>query len=50
MKGNPIIFKQDDKIITLSLPGKLPNENDAVIMLEMDGNTENAPVTENKYL
>ncbi len=50
MKGNAIIFKQDDKSMTFNLPEKLPNENNAVIVLEMDKNTEYAPVIENKYL
>ncbi len=44
LKGKRITFEQDKKNITLSLPDKLPNENDAVIVLEMNGNVENIPV------
>lgn len=47
LKGDAVNFKQDEKNIILSLPGKLPNENDAVIVLEMNGNVENIPVIEN---
>jgi alpha-L-fucosidase len=48
LKGSPVNFKQDEKNITLSLPGKLPDENDAVIVLEMNRNVENIPVIDNK--
>ncbi|MEO8855251.1 MAG: alpha-L-fucosidase [Ginsengibacter sp.] len=44
LKGSRVNFKQDEKTITLSLPDKLPNQNDAVVVLEMNGNVENAPV------
>lgn len=44
LKGNKITFEQDEKNIKLSLPRKLPNENDAVIVLDMNGNVENIPV------
>ncbi|HET7119184.1 MAG TPA: alpha-L-fucosidase, partial [Hanamia sp.] len=44
LKGNKITFEQDEKNVKLSLPRKLPNENDAVIVLDMNGNVENIPV------
>lgn len=46
--GSAVNFKEDEKNIALSLPGKLPNENDAVVVLEMNGNVENIPVIDNK--
>ncbi|MEO8415785.1 MAG: alpha-L-fucosidase, partial [Ginsengibacter sp.] len=46
LKGNAVNFGQDEKNITLSLPGKLPNEDDAVVVLEINGNVENIPVIE----
>jgi alpha-L-fucosidase len=48
LKGSAVNFKQDEKDITLSLPDEMPNENDAVIVLEMNGNVENIPVIESK--
>jgi len=44
LKGSSVNFKQDEKGLTLSLPDKLPNENDSVIELDMNGNAENVPV------
>ncbi len=48
LKGSAVNFKEEEKYITLSLPGKLPNDNDAVIVLEMNDNVENVPIIENK--
>jgi alpha-L-fucosidase len=44
LKGAAVNFKQDEKNINLSWTGKLPNENDAVVVLEMNGNVEDIPV------
>ena len=44
LKGSRVNFKQDEKHITLSWTGELPNENDAVVVLEMNGNAEDIPV------
>ncbi|HUZ58074.1 MAG TPA: alpha-L-fucosidase [Hanamia sp.] len=44
LKGNRVAFEEDKKNITLSLPGKLLNENDAVIVLEMNANVGNIPI------
>ncbi len=44
LKGAAVNFKQDEENITLSWTGKLPNENDAVVVLEMNGNAEDIPV------
>jgi alpha-L-fucosidase len=48
LKGSAVNFKQDEKDITLSLPDEMPNENDAVIVLEMNGNVENIPIIDSK--
>lgn len=44
LKGSSVDFKQDEKHIILSLPDKLPNEDDVVIELDMNGNVENVPL------
>ncbi len=44
LNGNPITYGQDRQHIALNLPAILPDENDAVVVLEMDQNVERLPV------
>lgn len=45
VKGEKISFEQDvNGVVTLQLPQALPNENDAVIVLELNTNAENLAV------
>jgi alpha-L-fucosidase len=44
LKGSAVKFSQDTNGITIDLPGTLPDANDTVIVLELDGNAENLAV------
>lgn len=44
LKGKNIQFQQKDQLIRLALPSVLPDENDAVVVLQMDRNVEGMPV------
>ncbi|TKC08528.1 alpha-L-fucosidase [Pedobacter frigoris] len=45
VKGGKVDFDQDaNGVVTLQLPQVLPDENDAVIVLELNTNAENLPV------
>jgi len=46
LKGRAVQFTQDEKNIHVSLPSKLPNEDCAVIVLELNKNAETIPVIE----
>ncbi|AHF18028.1 alpha-L-fucosidase [Niabella soli] len=46
LKGIAVKFKQGEKGITLELPQILPDENDAVLVLEMNKNVEQANIIE----
>lgn len=46
LKGSKITYSQDvNGLITLRLPEQLPNADDSVIVLELNTNAENLPVT-----
>jgi alpha-L-fucosidase len=42
--GVAVRFKQTDAGIQLTVPGTMPDENDSVIILEINGNAETIPV------
>lgn len=44
INGNKVLFQNNDENITLQLPKRLPNENDAVIELRLNSNAENIPI------
>ncbi|HEX7757785.1 MAG TPA: alpha-L-fucosidase, partial [Niabella sp.] len=44
LNGNPLQFRQTESEFLISLPEVLPDENDTVIVLEMDGNVMQIPV------
>ena len=46
LKGQPVQVTQDEKNIRISLPAKMPDEDCAVIVLELNKNAETIPVTE----
>lgn len=48
LNGKPVQFRQKDHQITLELPAKLPDDNDAVVVLHMDQNVEKLPVLQIK--
>jgi alpha-L-fucosidase len=44
LQGSPVRFQQDAQHISLTWQGAIPDQNDAVIVLEMDNNVENVPI------
>ena len=46
LKGQPVQFTQDEKNIRITLPAKMPDEDCAVIVLELNKNAETIPVIE----
>lgn len=44
LQGNGIRFQQKGQLISLDLPADLPDDNDAVVVLQMDRNVEALPV------
>lgn len=45
LKGAAVVYNQDAAgAVTVHLPDQLPDTNDTVIVLELDGNAENIPV------
>lgn len=44
LKGSKLPYKASNGQITLSIPEQLPDPNDSVIVLELDGNAESLPV------
>jgi alpha-L-fucosidase len=47
LMGNPVQSQQNSQQITLSWQGPLPDDNDAVIVMEMDQSIENLPLINN---
>lgn len=44
LKGAAIVYKQDTNAVTIDLPAQLPDVNDTVIVLELNGSTVDIPV------
>jgi alpha-L-fucosidase len=44
LKGAAIAYKQDANAVTIDLPAQLPDVNDTVIVLELNGTTADIPV------
>lgn len=44
LAGEKVVFQQDAKAVTINLPDTLPDANDSVLVLELDGSAEDLPV------
>lgn len=50
LKGDPVHFTQDGNFITIQMPPALPDNNDSVLVMEMNGSVEQVPLVEKKPL
>lgn len=44
LKGEKGIFQQGADAVTINLPDTLPDANDSVLVLELDGSAEDLPI------